>query len=388
MFIITGRFNGETVEDKLVSADELIDYFKLPIKGKQRAAFRLDEESPGIIAVRGGRKSFAHMRTVQCLINGIGPDGNSYTIQYYRTKTNRPATKNTPGYTDYQPKKLPFKGREASFDLVRQKEEAVLFCLTPMNGDSPFNNNSLSHFRFYDREAVAQSRLNEGMLYETVRDLILHGDDDKIMRIAKGIKIGRLMIPANETRTAVEAKVALIEMAKKHTKAVAAAINDDSTFTRGLVNDAVESHVIKLISAGGNARAWVWSEGGTQIMRVSKQQNPREALYDHVSIPENFAQFRSRVDMLKGIGGQDAPAQVEANLDDPVQLINAAIESKVITFNPEESKVYILNERRQIDGRAIGKIEDGANWKSEAANFSPPQLGRIKKAVEARMETV
>lgn len=62
---------------------------------------------------------------------------------------------------------------------------------------------------------------------------------------------------------------------------------------------------------------------------------------------------------------EEAKEMVDSGPTD-AEIIQQALEEVVVTLHPEEDKIYILNDRDQIDGKALMVLEGPReNWKEE-----------------------
>lgn len=378
MLRITGLYQGESVEDKLVSADELIKFFELPISG-ETAVFELDKGSPGVITVNqaDGQERFGN-RTIQCTVQGMY-QGNSYFIRYYDTAVRNPNTDDMV----YTPKKIRFNGKQKAFDLRMEKEQAVLFALSKMCGDSPFHTTrDVSHYRLVNFQARAAANLRYQQMYQEVRNAILNDSDQKSMRIAKAIRVKGEQVSYDQTFTGVEAKAGLLALATRYPVQFAEAYNSPQTLIAGIAREAIDNKKIRAKIIGAGNHMWMYNDSGMEICRVPPGMDNFTALVTHISDPGIFQAFANMVGANDAIDSSAKVGEYVANVAAD-NLVDQAINKGVVVYDSQANKVYLgSNFQFDPDSRALLSLKDGENWREALHSLGQVQMNRLKKALE------
>lgn len=382
MFSITGTINGKTYNEEIISAEELADFFDLPVKKDDKNHFRVHASATSIDLATGKPRGALTVK-IPTLISGR-QGNNSFIIQYFQNRTWHEVRK---AYT-YQPRKLALNGMNHVF-APDAYEQAVLACLSPICATSPFTRRR-QQFEWTDPSKEARQRIKEERMRTKYRDLILNDHEAIINAVARGYRHQGHKIPNSKLSTSDDARYALLQELDKFPKSVADAYGNPEVRLLGSLQAAIDHKQIIGIDQGNNQRQWVFSDdhgGGI----IGKTNGP-----DHfaglVQIFTTTGDRYSYITRLKEIQGSDEVAKETENSEknkkatgDPLALIREAVLKQVITYLPEENRVYLLNEKGQIeDNRALKIIEDSENWMSELAQSGAIAMKRIAKELKNR----
>jgi hypothetical protein len=401
MIEITGEWKGEVVEEKLVSAQELVDTFKLPFKKGDRIHFRL-HSSVKTFDIATKRDRYAEERMFKPLINGRY-NGGSFIMRYYEQKLNlqRKSEK-----VRYLPVRLRYKGDETIWDTQRNFELAVFMYLSTMCADSPLRNRrSQKHWEYYEPNVEAEANLKAIERTEALRLRVMEMTDDEVLYTALAIKQLRGMIPSNvKLDTPALARLALVNISMNNPAPLHTALNSVQIEAAAVILEAQDKNMIAMVNEKG-ARIWIWSEelGGTVLHKIpTKTGSPLHKLIEHLtSTAQGLVDFKNKVkngaDIVEKrdeILKQTAPPETDeegeseddlSDIDEmsPGALIDLAMSLGVALFHPEERKFYLTNEKGQITGRALKSNLDQTDWKTQlAGDFPKNSLGKLKKHIK------
>jgi hypothetical protein len=185
MFTITGIWKGELADNKMVTAKELIEEYKIPYdKTRKVIEFELNTKSPSIATKKpDGSLQVSRGRSILCLVEGT-INGETCQLRYYTRKIRRPGdTADT-----YTPTKVEFTGRKLLIDTEKQLEELVLYALSTQCETSPFRKkNEGFSYSIVDAKGRAENSLKEELRTTALRDKVLHHmSDEHIIAFAKG----------------------------------------------------------------------------------------------------------------------------------------------------------------------------------------------------------
>lgn len=383
MFELTGFFNGEYVEEKVVGARQLIDHFNLEmLKGKQRLVVELDANAAGTYSRnRSVNNNHAVQRMLHPLISG-SYNGDQYFIRYYKTKV--PRTDRGITSFNYSPKRVSFRGSSEVIDLTGPDadiERAVFLALSPSTAMSPFHARGNSPmYVFVDREKDMESALMREQVIDNVTSMILEEKSGvRLQRIVKGLVLpGNVRLASTKSESGDAARLALLSLARKQPGVVIEAFNDDGVYATGVAFHAIDSGLIKVINLGGGRQAWRWISDGTEILKIDPGVAPRYALEQWIRQPANYAKFSSRV------GGVEEPDESQVLTDDKTfddlserDLIELAYEHKMVFLDRKKNKVYQLDDNGQVSNKALVILKgEPDGWMDEAANNLSSPAGR------------
>lgn len=382
MIEFTGIINGEMVEEKVVSAADLIKEFSLPVDPGKESRIRFALHPSQVTVNRAdGKERFGESRAFKPFILGSWK-GNNYTIRYYQTKIKQGGNK-SPRYT---PNRIYFFGRGHSLRTPDHLEEIVMLMLHPSCGDSPFKKrNGRIQYRIADPVGDARKQLQSERILDEIRDQVLKASDEYVKQIALGVNLVHKRISKEHADNPIMARVAILELAAKDLSFVVKCLESVQIKTAGIAAKAIEKEQIRLASTGAGRRAWYYSEtyGGTEICKVTPNTDSRQALLSHLSMPDERDRFLKGLklqgaDDLEGMG---KPVGVEIDENDPSSLIDGAHKMGLINLHPGELKVYEVRDG-QFHGRSFFQAESIENWKTQMkANTNQLMINRLKKLV-------
>ncbi len=352
MFEITSVLDGT---DKMITAQELIKRFRLPI----------DPESNGVLfelsksqysRSPSSDKQTAVSRNIKTLINGTY-DGVSYVIRYFETKVFKPPFGSQVGYHVYSPRSVNFKGGSNFAAFPEKLELAVFLMLSKRCAGSPFaNRNSVSMYEVVNREERARKIIDAEMATADVRVKILQLSDVDAIRYAKGISFDGFRIATPQTNTGIEAKAALLGLINRFPAELYEALSGEETYNRGVVQEAIDKSDLVLKEAAGGVA--IWQHKGKEVLRVAADKDRFQAVFDHYADPSALLKTETK--------------------EDPLEVIKKAAEAGVIVFDAADRKVRLVDEG--VPGRSVGTVKTSSKWMEELVGvITPIALGAIKK---------
>lgn len=296
MFIFTGSWKDKMVSEKLVSADQLIEFFELPIdKDKVMVHFELNMENISVASKDHlGKLKWSPQRNIPVRIQGIYKRSN-VDIQYYRQKVSRETGK---GYS-YTPTREFWKGKNVDLVLEHNLELIVLFMINPMCSISPFLGKKKAVYHLIDKEKRAITNLNKEKEIAALRDKILNGfNDAQVMAIAKGYRNRRNnRLDVFSHSTAVECRFLLSEELKADMDWLRKNISLPMTMLSGLVYDSVDKGYVRLSDIGGGRKKWSYMDD-TTICEVDAHLQGPGSLVDYLVDQRKADEFQTKISIF------------------------------------------------------------------------------------------
>jgi hypothetical protein len=384
MLEVSGEWEGEIVDEKLVSAQDLVKHFNLPFKKGDKVNFRL-HSSVKTKDLASGKLRFADRRQFAPIISGVYK-GSMFTIRYYERKRKRTGKKNN-GVV-YTPLRLAFLGEEMIFDTDREFEKTVFMFLYSSCADSPLRaKRAQKHWEFFRPDQEAAEKLVGFENHEALRLRVMELKDDEAMYIAKAIQMMKGLLSAKVKLTSPAiSKLALVDVAMKNPQGLKNALDSLQIEAAATIIRAQEEDQILLRSEKGG-RTWVWHEdqGGTIILKVgSKAGNPVHKLIEHLtSSLEGLSEFKAKLNKetpnLTELPVNESNDDSSIEEMEPDELFKLAVSIGAIGYHPDEQKVYLKNENGQFVGNAL-KANVGPDWESELAEGLPrAATGKLRK---------
>jgi len=386
MFAITGVWKGELADNKMVTAKDLIEEFKIPYDKKRRIIeFELNTKNPSIATKKpGGKLQVSKGRSILCLIEGT-VNGETCQLRYYTRKIRRPGdTADT-----YFPTKLEFRGRKKLIDSEKDLEELVLFALSNQCETSPFRKSTNSFaYSIVDAQGRAEASIKDAAVTSALRDKVLnHMSDEHIIAFAKGYRSrNRFTLPIQHDASAIECRVAVVEQIEKDRAWVQSALESPGMLLSGLVRDAMDQGKIKSSNVGGGKISWDYTDG-THIGMVDAKLPGTDGLVEHLITSGKTEEFKQKIGFFNKIEDYEKGGKVIAKNVAPVKEnpIIFALTNGLITFDGE--KVSTL--KKEINGvlisdtgRTIRKVPEGENWMEFIENNSSA-MTKIKDLVNS-----
>lgn len=385
MLEITGFFNNELVQEKMITADQAIQEYNLPINGQSKLVFRLNEDNPHVVAVNkaDGKPRWPTKFGLDTTFSGMY-NGSPVTIRYYETKDVR--DKNKPRYF---PREITIEGIQQSFRLPDQKEMAVYVMLYGLCANSPLRNKNITPaYKLYDRVKNANASIEANMQFAALMETIMKTPDDMVCYIAHAARVKGRKVSSDDAREPATARLGLLELARYAPGELQKAFYSRDVQILGAVMHARAKGKISMKSRAGK-HIWSYSDDHNRevFAELAESVRPAEELAKFLHGPKEWGEFITKV----GGGGpapgvEDATELESVSLEemDPVNLVRLAVDAQVIALARDESKVYTMNSKGQFDDRALmvvkGELDD---WKSELAqNMSQIVRNRIIKKLK------
>lgn len=222
MLKFTGPLDGQIVENKIISANDLAKMFNLKVK--ESTYFRMT----GIVQTPFGERrpeKVSFMPVVSGYLNG-----ENYVIRYYKRETPRVNQE-----TKYSPERLFMDQKEQGYSASEDKELVVFMMLSTQCEQSPFKTaKSKPLYRIVDVDAITTQKLEDVTKSNDLTNQILAEKDEvKLISIAKGIEVMGEKIQSHLTTNIDGAKVQLILLQKKYPEQFESAYTDFLTQARG-----------------------------------------------------------------------------------------------------------------------------------------------------------
>lgn len=378
-FELTGNFKGQMVQNHLVSAQDLIEMFNIPLRSDDKVlVFTLHKSAIGLNVADNQPKN-AVLRGISCVISGVH-NGEGFMIRYYKTRNIKPNQTTAQVLYNYTPKRVFWKGKTTLIDPASDFDLAVFLYLYPKNEQSPIRNPRSPVEIRYDNiaERVKAKRENQSLL-ASLFSRIPGENGLKILRIAKGLSIqtpnGLVSISSsdlfgNTMDEQIEAaRVAVFELAQKYPTDVAAALDSDEVLIRGMLYQAIDDSKIVYQPIAGGYGGWFWYDTNEEIVKVAPGQDSRKVLVSYVMNPSNYEEMSSR---LSG-----SPVAIDK---EDKTIVEDAFASGILVL-AEDNKVYLKVEG-ETQKRALYVPDNPDEWIQELSkNLNNISKNRIKSAM-------
>ena len=257
MLKFTGPLNGEIVENKIISANELQKAFDLKVN--ENTYFRMT----GIKQTEFGERRPEGVR-FQPVISGF-LNGEHYVIRYYKIERPRQGQE-----TKYTPERLILDEKEKGYSVKEDKELVVFMMLSPACEQSPFRTaKSVTLYSIVDIEALTKVSLEKEIAtVDLTNQILTETNGVKLMSIAKGIEIMNEKIQSHLTMSADAAKVQLALLQKKYPEQFAAAYTDFITEARGYARYLVDEKKVILVDG-----VWKTQNGKKVVEGIDEIEN-------------------------------------------------------------------------------------------------------------------
>lgn len=331
MFTFTGVLNGEAVEEKTVSADQLIELFELNkvVDFKQTALFELDQS--GIKTLNYAyneqtrQNSSSSPKFVSPVINGVY-QGQSCTIRYY-TSSSVKQTQNG-SIKSYIPLRMMFKGSSIGIDPASKKDEVVFWCLYKGTNVSPLRDrfSGRSIFKYVDRNLRTRQEYDKAMGLQSVATAIFDMNPQMAIYIAKGIVVKQEAISRDQCTSDSAAKVALINLLNKYQDDFIKVFNSPETYQIGVAHEFIDKGQISYKPVG-ETTVFFYTDNGEEIITIASE-DAMAGFLNHVKDPSVFAA------MCKRLSFNDKPSSEETFS----QKLNDAINASLLVIH--EGAIY------------------------------------------------
>lgn len=347
MFAYTGPWKKEMVEEKLVSAEEMIKEFNLPIDLKKpTTSFELNMDNQTVAAKDiDGNLKWAKGRNILPKVQGM-LNGQSIVAVYYTSKTKRQGDT----FFTYTPNRVEFKGKTITLDTQMDLELIVLHAISTMSSISPFRNKRMpAVFNLLDREARAVIGLKAEQEMLALKSKILNEfKDEQVVAIAKGYRRrdkSKLTVPSHVT--AMECRVILNEELKRDFSWLKSNLESTSNMLSGIVRDGDDKGRLKYRDIGGGKRMWMYSNE-IQI-GVANSATGINGLIDFIIDKGIISDFKDKMDHF------DKLDKVDANMS--IQFKETKVTKDPLTFALDNELVWI--DRSEWKLKQVGTTIEG-----------------------------
>lgn len=367
MFILTGEFKGEAVQDRVTTADELINLFGLKNIadfGQKQLYFVVDESQYS--KHPDGTKAVVANRRVAPVVEGIF-NGVNYSIRYYSSMSRKPIGKDI--QINYKPDRVQFRGTANAFVLPDAKELAVFWLLYKGTEQSPFRHARSGRpiLKYQNTRVNEQVKFEAAERLTQLRSKILSLDDSLAIFYAKGFRKGNYTISRDRCETALGAKVALLEALEKFPTEFGDIVESASTYMLGVVMDLIDTDKIGQEFIGGGQTKFFWKDNDDEIFRSSGDFMAN--FYAYVQDPMVFRDIARRAKLSPEVNrSPESGTNVEI-------LAKAKAENKITVI---DGKAYLVTNGKP-DDRALLTIK-GDDWEGEVL-ASEATMRKIKNHI-------
>ena len=281
--ILNGIVGGNKYEDELISADELIDLFKLKDKFKKtNTVMRFDLHS-NMTVKKDGEVFHPQQISILCQTSGAY-EGNQFELQYYKTRTRKDMGNKGIAEYMYTPRKILFQGNTLAVNTENDKELAVFLLLHTQCETSPVRKRgSRVVYLLHDPHAAALEQQKSMMAALNIYNSIANDNVESLRLIAQGMRLGNFTDKsASIVRASLFQRFEEMKAAGKMEQFIEMYESKVSTF-QGIVLDAVHRAILTQIPEKGFF-VYKWgvntAKAGQVLYTVPKGQTPIEALIE------------------------------------------------------------------------------------------------------------
>jgi len=371
MLELNGVFQGEVVENKTVTPDELLKALGIELPEGEFLEFRIHKSMTGRNKADGiaTRPKSINLNPLMHLDDN---KGNSFQLRYY---TRRVPDPNNMGMYKYTPTRVGFlKGKSKAINTVTDRDLAVFSYLYKTCDESPFRDpRSHMEYTVHIPGQVAEKDLDGQYAVNAIRnELMSMTDDTKIMVISRGLRMKSVIISVQESSNPSTAKLALLRALNANPVEFIQSWQSDNVLIRGMVDIAIEKgRVVFQRMGSGSAYAYKWSDGKT-IMDIDIKKDPAPLKVFLAEVSKNKA---LRDSIYAKISSEAVPVKAGPDLSDPLEVVNIAEEKGLLEI--EDFKVYLLKDGKLPD-KALKTVVDQEDWKREVAANSN-MVAKIRK---------
>lgn len=394
MLEYSGPYKGEFVERQLLTAKDIIDLFKLPIRMDKTHRLRLNPKRRGVIAKNraDNTERYSDMRQMSPTVSGTHKGLNiNFTLRYFQTRN--PTKNNT---FNYYPNRIQFTGKETKF-TEDKIEELIIFYLSPWCGDSPLQSRKgQGIYYLHDADEAAKEELKTIAQDTQLNQYLLSMNADLSMYLAKAINQLYGSIPNDDLSDPSAAKVALIKLYKNSPDTIRKAMSSKQVEAATLMFQAIEEGKIEYHPNQQGLQVWKYTEdsGGAVICKLDRNKGMYRTMIDYLSSGlDTMQEFRSNIGADNLQKSEEDSSEGTATIKDggfsnPAQIaITKAVSGNIIGFHPGECKVYFKNSNGQFEGRALKVLPEGTDvteWQDVFAEEANDQIiSRIESKLEA-----
>lgn len=352
MFELSGNINGTTYDKTTVSADQLVDMFKLGLK---RSGYFMVSD----LKKRKEPKIFRLTPVIRGNYNG-----NSVEVRYYTAKNVKEKV------TNYVPVRMIHNAGDYNISLEKDFEIAVYFALSTKTKGSPIRSTTVPFFYVRNKQAEAQMQLDRIREIDRIKVVIGELPDEDIRVIAKGLTIKDVVIPSSKNISVQELRLALIQAATAYPKQFAEQFTSKLIRLRGMIRRAIDMGIITTSKHQiTGVLSYVFAKNNELICEVPNGiNNAEDFLITYMSNIDLVAQY---LEKIKNFMQEDVSEKALESMDDELfstkktesdaDLIEKALSLGAIQYDPVEMKV------KSREGNTIALIE-GDDWKASFVN--------------------
>lgn len=279
--IINGIVGGNKYEDELISADELIDLFKVRDKFKKSNTVMRFDLHKNMTVKKNGEVFHPQQIAILCLTSGSF-EGNQFELQYYKTRTRKDMGSKGKAEYMFSPRKIHFQGNTLAVNQENDKELAVFLLLHNQCETSPIRKKgSRVVFLLHDPHAKASEQQKKMMAALNVYNSIANDNIESLRLIAQGMRLGNFTDKsAAIVRAALFQRFEEMKASGKMEQFIEKYESKVSTF-QGIILDAVHRGILTQNPEKGFF-VYKWgvntAKAGQVLYTVPKGQTPIEAL--------------------------------------------------------------------------------------------------------------
>jgi len=394
--IINGNINGKSYSDQMVSADEVLEIFKLKEEFARLGKvlrFDLDESK---LKKAGGEILHPQQEAIMCTTNGT-INGDNFELIYFKTRTRISSpSKGTGVEYNLNPRKILIVGMSHMVNLMDNKEMGVFMYLHQSCVESPVRHiGSRVIYTVHDSERKSKEAFKKNRLIMDVYEELMKGNIMDLRLKAQGLRLGNMTKKEDDiVRMELVAHFEKMKQQGKMNKFIEEFNAPYSMFT-GLVMEAINRAILQQKQGKGRFE-YVWGPGtdmeGNVACVVPAGEQPVEALIKYAH--GNYEYFLSKIDgeiqkdkkreklgsYLERIKNRmnepneitdEEIVEIEAlsayEMGIP-ELIVSAVEHDCIEYNRKTKEVYLV-AKGELEEDACFIPKEGEDWKEAFTDF-------------------
>lgn len=373
MLKFTGLLKGEMVENKAVSAKQLMEEFGIELP-KTLVVSRAQTGKDRMGQIKGGN-------VVSAPTNISGRhNGDTFFLRYYTSEIR----KGKDEYT-YLPKKL--KITQTKVIDTTKEADVALFLFLHSWCKSGTNDSRFPRLNIVDKAAESRAKMAAQKALADLKIRILNdADEEKILRIVRGFEFNGQRISTTQASDVATARLALLDMAGKLPAQVSAAMDDSGTAVRGIAGLAIDRGDVVLAVGKWNYK------DGTSLCEIKPNQEPEAALAEYIMDNERLATFLTKIhkaavrEIKVEIKPENlAPRVKEEPKDievDSLELLELALEKGVAYHDIAEGKLFLIKDGVKQPVPAATGVNTIEELRGKAKGFSPQIIGRLKSVLK------
>lgn len=375
MFELTGQVGKKNFTETQVSAQQLINDFKLTLPEGDIVVFKL---GPQYIKKDNLNNMTRHLIGINMKPFIAGTfDGGSVNLRFFDQKIPKGQ-----GMFKYTPSRVrAIRGIETILRKDRDMELIVFLLLYKGCDQSPLRRpGEMVEYELFDSEKAS---LKELEFYETkhaMQEEIMKASDQRIKNKVKGITIKSYKIPHTSTDTISSMRSRLMQALDMHGKDFISAWNDTGQELKGFIADCFDKGIV-VVEPTGNGQIIKWGKDhyqGQQILSVGRNKTPQDALmqfaYDNY---ESFMRMINKAMTEDKFSNYALPESASADMDVPVpielkdveeltpdEITKLIIDNDFVYFDRKSNEIFwMLNNAPEK--KPVLKVENPKHWRVE-----------------------